>query len=424
MKRFFMRFLPLFISIIMLVSCVICFSVFKTEITVPTETSAVSSGENPETVSETSENNISENNDTVEMRGIWIPYMSLALNKDERSVEQFKKKTDTIINNCVKYKANTIIVQVRPFGDSIYPSEIFPWSHIISGTQGESVDYDPLKYIIEKAHQNNISVHAWANLLRIKTEMTPSELSEDNPYIVWKNDDNSENDNYTFEYDGGIYYNPAYSEVRKLIIDGISEIVENYDVDGIQFDDYFYPSDDNDCDSKSYSDYCSTIGNGNIPLSQNEWRTANINTLISGVYEAVHNIKDDVVFGISPQGNIENDIEMSADIYTWCSVEGYIDYICPQIYVSNEHPTLPFNDTAKQWCELVKCDSIKLYLGLGIYKAGTDADDGSWLTCDNNIQQQIEYGRELETDGFMIYSYEYLNKSETEKEVKNAMAIL
>ena len=420
MKKNIIRFIPLFISVILLISCVTYISTVSPQNEIQ---SAVTSENTSEDASEKSVAKI-ENENTEEMRGIWIPYMSLTLSEDERSEEEFKKKIDKIIDDCVKYKANTIIVQVRPFGDAIYPSEIFPFSHIISGVQGENVDYDPLEYIIEKAHENNLKVHAWANLLRIKTLQTPSKLSSNNPYMIWKNDDNEENDDYTFEYDGGVYYNPAYSEVRKLIIDGITEIVENYDVDGIQFDDYFYPSEDTDYDEKSYQSYCDTINNDNTPLSHSEWRIANINTLISGVYAAVHNTKNDVVFGVSPQGNIENDLKTGADVYTWCSISGYIDYICPQIYVSNEHPTLPFNNTAKQWRELVKCNSIKLYLGLGIYKAGTDADDGSWLTCDNNIQQQIEYSREIQTDGFMIYSYEYLDKSETKKEIQNAIAIL
>lgn len=425
MKKNLIKFLPLLISTVILILSVTYSSIFGIEYkntdTVTHISSDVSSDLNSK---ETSEISVQENDSVKEMRGIWIPYMSLALSDSERTEEQFKNKINQIITDCKKYKANTIIVQVRPFGDAIYPSEFFPFSHIISGTQGKSVDYDPLEYIIEKAHENDIAVHAWANLLRIKTAQTPSELSDDNPYIIWQNDDNKDNNNYTFESNGGIYYNPAYPEVRKLIINGISEIVKNYDIDGMQFDDYFYPSEDTDCDKSSYNIYCDTIENDNTPLSQNEWRMANIDTLVSGVYSAVHNIKDNVVFGISPQGNIENDIKMGADVYKWCSIYGYIDYICPQIYVSNEHPVLPFNDTAERWSKLIKCDSIKLYLGLGIYKAGTDADDGTWLLSDDNIRKQIEYSRELKTDGFMIYSYEYLNKAETEKEVQNAVAIL
>ena len=425
MRKNIAGFVPIIFSLVVLVACVVYFSFNRENHNAVSE--HIYDTYTSDTVSETKKSEIpkqsvSENDE--EMRGIWIPYMSLDLSDTDRSEEQFRNKIDNIIQNCIEHKANTLIVQVRPFGDSIYPSEIFPWSHIISGVQGKAVDYNPLEYIITQAHKYNLAVHAWINPLRISTSKTPSPLSKDNPYMVWKNDNNTENDNYTFECDGGIYYNPAYSEVRKLIIDGVCEIVRNYDVDGIHFDDYFYPPKNGDYDKKSYEEYVNSISEDTIPLSRQEWRTANINTLISGVYAAVHSIKNYVVFGISPQGNIENDLEICADVYSWCSISGYVDYICPQIYVSNEHPVLPFNDTAKRWRNLVKNNKVKLYLGLGVYKAGTDADSGSWLLSDDNIKQQIEYGRSLKTDGFMLYSYEYLDTDETRNEVENAMAIL
>ncbi len=420
------KLIPFTVSVAILIVCIVFFSLYPSNAdnTAVLMTDDIRESSNAKSENKTISNTDDKTEDFKEMRGIWIPYMSLNLSENERGEEKFKEKIDGIISDCIKYKANTIIVQVRPFGDAIYPSEYFPFSHIISGTQGKSVDYDPLKYIISKAHENGLDVHAWLNLLRIKTNTIPSELSKDNPYIKWKSNDNKKDDEYTFEYNGGIYYNPACEEVRRLIINGVKEILRKYDVDGIQFDDYFYPSDDFYCDKNSYNRYCDSIEDNFVPLSQAEWRIANINTLVSGIYSAVHNTKDNVLFGISPQGNIENDILMGADIYKWCSTEGYVDYICPQIYVSNEHPVLPFYNTAKRWCEIIKSNNIKLYFGLGIYKAGTDADNGTWFLSDDNIKKQIEYSRELKTDGFMLYSYEYLNKNETEKEVKNAMAII
>ncbi|MGN0469995.1 MAG: glycoside hydrolase family 10 protein, partial [Acutalibacteraceae bacterium] len=232
MRKKLAEFIPVMVSFAVLIACVVYFSLDGTDSTYVLKNtsdtdaeSTVSENEKSETVKET----VSEQNK--EMRGIWIPYMSLDLSDTDRSEEQFRKKIDGIIQNCIKHKANTLIVQVRPFGDSVYPSEYFPWSHIISGVQGKGVDYDPLKYIVTQAHKNNLAVHAWVNPLRISTSKTPSPLSKDNPYVIWKNDKNTENDDYTFECDGGIYYNPAYAEVRKLIIDGVCEIVRNYDID-------------------------------------------------------------------------------------------------------------------------------------------------------------------------------------------------
>ncbi len=361
--------------------------------------------------SDTKNEDTSEESNT-EMRGVWIPYMSLQLSEDERSEQGFHKKIDAMIEKCVRYKVNTIIVQVRPFGDAIYPSEFFPFSHIISGAQGKAVNYDPLEYIIEKAHENGLAVHAWINPFRISTGQTPPELSESNPYCIWQNDDNKENDSYTFKSGEGIYYDPSYPEVRRLIIDGARELAEKYDIDGLQLDDYFYPIDDMECDKKSYKKYLSSIAEGYKPLSQKEWRKNNINMLISGLYSALHSIRKDIQFGISPQCNFDNNEKIGADTENWCNYTGYVDYICPQLYVSMEHPTFPFKELADKWRSFAGNENIKLYFGLGLYKAGTDADGGTWLSRDDNISSEIEYMRQTGVDGYILYSYDYLDKSE------------
>ena len=282
-----------------------------------------------------------------ELRGVWLPYFSMVT--ENYSEGEFKKRIDKVVSECKQYGINTLIVHTRPFGDSIYPSELFPMSHIISGKQGKSVDFDALDIIINTAHSNNISVHAWINPLRIKTSETPEELSEDNPYIKWKNDNNPENDNYTFTCDGGLYYDPSYSEVRKLIIDGVRELVQKYKVDGVQIDDYFYPSENVDYDKKSYESYKSRT---EYPLPLIKWRQANISALVSGLRDAVHSGDEGIVFGIAPQCNIENNHSLGADVESWCGIYGYADYICPQIYVTDYNKAFPLKSlptSGKVW---------------------------------------------------------------------------
>ena len=109
---------------------------------------------------------------------------------------------------------------------------------------------------------------------------------------------------------------------------------------------------------------------------------------------------------------------MAADVRRWCSEEGFCDYICPQTYVSQQHPIMPFNDQVDKWCEMKTADSVRLYFGLGLYKAGTDADNGSWLTRDDNLKTQAEYIKSKNADGFVLYSYDYLDKPETKKEME------
>lgn len=358
-----------------------------------------------------------------EMMAVWVPYMSLSV-EDNPSQEAFEKKFDEIVETSKQHNMNTLIVHVHPFGDALYPSKYYPWSHILTGTQGKDPGYDPLKYMVEASHKAGLEFHAWINPLRIKVSDTPKALSSDNAYNKWKNDKDKSNDDYVLDWDGDLYFNPAYPEVRKYIIDSVAEIVENYAVDGIHFDDYFYPTSDVEYDKDSYNAYTKSLGEDSTPLTQNAWRTANINALVSGVYSTVHSKSGHTVFGISPQGNIENDIGMGADVYSWGKTDGFVDYICPQIYVSFDHPLLPFDGTADEWRQLVKNKNVSLYIGLAVYKAGSDADEGSWEGSKDILKKEIEYGRELKADGFMLYSYDYLVHDQTKDEIENVMKVI
>lgn len=343
-----------------------------------------------------------------EVRGVWIPYMSLQLNKDEQDEAHFRQKIDAMLDRCVQHDLNTVIVQVRPFGDALYPSDYFPWSHILTGTQGKAVPYDPLAIIVEDAHQRHLAVHAWVNPFRISTGQTPPALSDDNPYSRWQKDNDPDNDLYTFAYDGGLYYDPAYPAVRALIIDGVRELVSRYPLDGIQIDDYFYPSEEEGYDHLSYEAYCDTVGEGCPPLSLSEWRKNNVNMLLAGMYRAIHQARNGVVFGIAPQCNFDNNEKLSADVLRWCRDNGYMDYLCPQLYVSIAHPVFPFKALADRWRELVKDRPIQLYFGLALYKVGTDADGGTWLSDTDNLSEEIDYLRQCGVNGYLLYAYDYL----------------
>lgn len=357
-----------------------------------------------------------------ELRGVWIPCMTLQASEQERTENNYRKKMEAIMSDCEHRGLNTVIVQVRPFGDALYPSRFFPWSHILSGKQGVGVDFDPLQLIIEQAHAHKLAVHAWINPLRIKLGEAPDDFAETNPFVVWKNDKNTDNDHYTFTYEKGIYYDPSYPEVRQLIINGVRELGENYEIDGLQIDDYFYPSEEKSYDKESYRRYVKSVSKGSKTLSQEEWRENNINMLVAGIHAALKSTRSDAVFGIAPQGNLENNRLLSADVQSWCRIRGYADYLCPQLYVSMEHPLFPFEQLADQWIGLTKNTSIPVYFGLGLYKAGTDADSGTWLSHSSNIQEQIRSCRQKGADGFMLYDYDHLHAAGAEQEVENAMA--
>ena len=352
-----------------------------------------------------------------EMRGIWVTYMELSMeNESDKSENRFREKFEEIALNCKNYGLNTLIVQVRPFCDALYKSEYFPWSHIMTGIQGKNPTYDPLKIMCEICNSLNLELHAWINPYRISLNNTPSEFADNNPYIS----DNS----LTIETDSGIILDPSNKKARELIINGVLEIVNNYDIDAIHFDDYFYPTDIEENDYSQYQEYVSSVGE-NSSMGINNWRKANVNMLICEVYRAIHSTDKTVKFGISPQGNIANNEKLYADVKSWCSCRGFIDYICPQIYFSLDNPALTFEDALYDWTSLQYTENTELYIGLAGYKAGTDKDNGTWLE-ENNILAQ-EYNIIKNNDkakGFMLYSYSSLLDNNAKDEIDNLQKAL
>ena len=360
---------------------------------------------------------------TGEMRAVWVPYLSLDMsNETDKSEQAFLKKFNAIVSTAKSCGMNALVVQVRPFGDALYPSSYFPWSHIVSGTQGENPGYDPLKDMVAACHSAGLKNHAWVNPLRIRASGVPSILASNNRYYAFRSD--ASKADYVVDVSNDSYYNPAYEEVRRLIADGVQEIVKNYDVDGVQFDDYFYPTQEASFDAKAYAAYCAEAKKTGTPLSLAEWRRANIDSLVSLVYRDIKSVKPDLPFGIAPQGNTQNDMNMGADVYAWCSAKGYVDYICPQLYYNFQNPTLPFNQAANEWKGMMKNSGVKLYFGLAVYKAGSDADNGTWKNSSSILASQIRYGRDASCDGFMFYSCDYLTGDQTKQEVQNVVKLL
>ena len=165
-----------------------------------------------------------------EMRGVWVSYMELSMeNESSKTQKAFEDKFTEIAQKCRESGFNTLIVQVRPFCDALYKSSYFPWSHILTGTQGENPQYDALQIMCDICKENNLKIHAWINPYRVSSNETPKKLSDNNPYI--------KNSEIGIKTDNGIFLDPSNETAQQLICDGVKEIAENYDVDGIQFDD-------------------------------------------------------------------------------------------------------------------------------------------------------------------------------------------
>ena len=353
-----------------------------------------------------------------EMRGVWVSYMELSMeNESSKTQKAFEDKFTEIAQKCRESGFNTLIVQVRPFCDALYKSSYFPWSHILTGTQGENPQYDALQIICDICKENNLKIHAWINPYRVSSNETPKKISDNNPYI--------KNSKICIKTDNGIFLDPSNETAQQLICDGVKEIAENYDVDGIQFDDYFYPTADESFDKKQYEAYIEKYGKENS-MSLDNWRMQNVNTLICKVYRTIKSVDSSVEFGISPQGNIGNNDGLYADVKSWCTCKGFADYICPQIYFSLENPALTFEDCLDSWTSLDFDENVKLYVGLGGYKAGNgEYDEETWLLSDSILADEYDILRNNKSvRGFMLYSYNCLGDDTAKKEINNLINAL
>ncbi len=337
-----------------------------------------------------------------EQRGVFISYIDYSFLKHKTKEEQ-KKSIDKIIENIKSLNFNMIILQVRPFCDAIYKSFIFSSSKVVVENEGDELKLDILKYFIDKSHENNISLHAWINPYRIRNTNNISDISKDNVIYQFLDTDIVEKSSK------GIYLNPSKKEVLNLILTGIREIVLNYDVDGIIYDDYFYPS--NTIDINDYEKYKELGGT----LTIDEYRINNINILISESYKLVKSLNSNVLFGISPAGNINNNLNSEyLDIEFILQNNNYLDYVMPQIYYGFKNQTLPFIKTIKVWNDLILNNDTKLLIALALYKSGIEdtyaiSGKNEWIENGDIIKNQILVSRSLNKyQGFAIFRYDYL----------------
>ncbi len=361
-----------------------------------------------------------------EYRAVWFSYLDISGMLKGQGESAFRGNIRAAFQKISDLGCNVAIVQVRPFGDALYKSDYFPWSYLCTGTEGQDPGYDPLKVMIGEARSLGLEIEAWVNPYRIRPSGNKNALCDSNIASQWED----EEEDYVIRYGGGIYYNPARPEVRELIVDGVRELAENYDLDGIHFDDYFYPSPDDSFDSTAYKEY----KNGGGSLGLGDWRRENVNILIRDVYAAIKAADSSIRFGVSPQGNTSNNYNTQyIDVDKWLSNKGYVDYICPQIYFGFNNATSPYKQTVALWNNKIKVSGISLYIGLAPYKIGlTDTWAGSgkneWVTDSSILARQVQSARDYKQyGGFALFRYASLFapdssvKSQVEKE-KNALA--
>ncbi|MFH9014416.1 glycoside hydrolase family 10 protein [Streptomyces sp. NPDC017943] len=329
-----------------------------------------------------------------EMRGVWLATVANRdwPSKPGLSAAQQRSELLTHLDTAVRNRLNTVFFQVRPTADALWPSPYEPWSQYLTGTQGRDPGWDPLGTAVEEAHARGLKLHAWFNPYRVAAHADPGRLVASHPA--------RENPDWVVAYGGKLFYNPGMPEVRAFVEDAMLDAVARYPVDGVHFDDYFYPypvAGQSFDDDDAYDEH-----GGGFP-DRAAWRRDNIDRLVRETADRVKELRPGTAFGISPFGvwrnsstdpagsdtraGVETYDDLYADTRTWVR-EGWIDYIVPQLYWNIGFAAADYAKLVPWWAEIARGSSTQLYLGEALYKAGDPAQPAAW-------QQPAELSRHL-----------------------------
>lgn len=311
------------------------------------------------------------------MRGVWIASVDTIDWPSRPGLSAAQQQTEyrTLLDQAVDRGLNAVFVQVRPTADAFWPSPHEPWSHWLTGEQGEDPGYDPLRFLVDEAHQRGLEFHAWFNPYRVSMQADPQQLVPEHPA--------RQHPEWTFAYGGKLYFDPGVPEAREFVTEAIMHAVRNYDVDGVHLDDYFYPYP---VEGEQLPDQDTFAQHGRGFASIEDWRRHNVDQLVAGLDARVHAVKPHVRFGISPFGiwrnassdprgsdtsGLESYSALYADTRGWVE-KGWVDYIAPQVYWPIGHPAADYAKLVPWWSETVRGTGVDLYVGQGAYRVGQE----------------------------------------------------
>lgn len=336
-----------------------------------------------------------------EFRGVWIATVAnidWPISPDDPYAKQ-KQDFVAILDYYKTLNFNAVIVQVRAAGDAFYPSNLAPWSEYLTGKQGQApaTSENPLTWMINEVHARGMEFHAWLNPYRATMDLTTADLSPDHDYNLHRN--------WMVKYGTRYYYNPGLPEVKSHLLAVIKEIVANYDIDAVHFDDYFYPYK---IPGQDFPDLATYNQYKKAGQSHDDWRRENVNGLIFALNQTIKQSKPWVQFGISPfgvwrnqdkdpkgsptQAGQTNYDDLYADVLKWMQND-WIDYLIPQLYWSMDHPLASHRKLNDWWAR--NHFNTNIYIGNGPYKIRDDADQ-AWKNP-REINNQISYTRTLPT---------------------------
>ncbi len=345
---------------------------------------------------------VSHVKDFDERKGLWLSYLELGPILNNANEHEYRNDLAEIFSNGKSDGFNTIYFQVRSNSDAIYPSEIYSWSYLINDNYAQGPGYDPLSVAVELAHEYDLRLEAWINPYRIRTNAVYHPVESYDKLQALLNDSAN-----VFKVGDLWTLNPASSDVRDHILAGVEELL-SYDIDGIQYDDYFYPNQDMTLDADQYEAYIESNG----WISQGDFRRNQVTQLIVETYKLIKETKSQVAFGISPQGSFNNNynnvfLDINEIIYRQA-----VDYLLPQVYYGFDNQHSPYETVLAQWEGALAGTDIDLLIGLSAYKIGLEdkwAGSGSdeWITDEKILARMLERARALVTyRGVSVFRYD------------------
>ncbi|WP_255556847.1 glycoside hydrolase family 10 protein [Sodalis sp. dw_96] len=377
-----------------------------------------------------------------QMRGVWLATVSgldwparssLEAATDADRIRMQKKAMTDKLDNLLRTGINTVFFQVKPDGTALYQSSILPWSDVLTGVTGKNPGYDPLAFMLAEAHKRGIRVHAWLNPYRVSMDTRPETMValdgtlQNKPASVY-----ALHHDWIRKAGDRFVLDPGLPDVRKWITSVVTELIKNYHVDGIQFDDYFYyetPQSQLD-DEETYREY------GQGFTDKAHWRRNNTLQLVKQISSTIKALRPEVEFGISPAGvwrNVSDDPRGSdtqggrpaydtayADTRQWVEL-GLLDYIAPQLYWPFARKIVRYDVLARWWSEVVKPTHTRLYIGVALYKIGIPSvTEPDWSTDGGvpELKRQLDLNDALpEVDGTILFREAYLCHPQTEDAV-------
>ncbi|WP_254076772.1 glycoside hydrolase family 10 protein [Streptomyces pacificus] len=319
-----------------------------------------------------------------ELRGVWVATVA---NRDWPSrpgltAERQRAELLAYLDRAVDRRLNTVILQVRPTADALWPSPYEPWSAYLTGTQGRDPGWDPLGTAVTEAHARGLELHAWFNPYRVAGHTDPGRLAADHPA--------RQHPEWVLPYGGKLYYNPGLPEVRAFVQDAMLDAVARYPVDAVHWDDYFYPypvAGEDFGDDAAYRRY------GGGFADKGAWRRGNVDLLVRETAARIKGIDPGIRFGISPFGvwrnsstdplgsatraGVETYDDLYADTRTWVR-QGWIDYVIPQLYWNIGFGAADYAELVPWWAGVARGTGVDLFIGEALYKAGAPGQPAPW----------------------------------------------